>query len=141
MNKKIIAILIAVMLLIVSAVVITSCNKDDDATTTTNPATENTESADENTPDNTSDNTAENEAITEDDKSGSTTDDKTDEDEGTTGIESQPPVRVEQTSDKNEPETCKTCGKVVVSDSYKGDMLVGDYCDGMCDEWYGEMDF
>ena len=139
MNRKIIAIIIAVMLLIISAVIITSCNKDD--TTTTSPSTENVASTEENPSGDVTENTAENETKAETDNSESAKDDKIDKDESTTGIESQPPGRVEQTSDKNEPETCKTCGNIVVPDSYKGEMIIGEYCDGMCNEWYGEMDF
>lgn len=140
MNKKIIAIIITVLLLFVSAVAITSCNKDEDTTTTTNPTTEDVGSNDENVSDDTSEDIVENETKTDNDKSESTTDNKIDKDENTTGIESQPPVKVEQTSDKDEPETCKTCGNVVVPDSYKGDMIIGEYCDGMCDEWMGDFD-
>ena len=54
---------------------------------------------------------------------------------------------VEQSTDKNEPSTnnngnteiCEACGNPIVSDSYKGDMIVGDYCDGRCNQWYGDI--
>lgn len=133
MNKKIIAILVAVMLLIVSAFVITSCNKDDETPTTTNPTTENVESTDENVSDDVTDKNDNAENSTNKNDEPQSTETQTPE---TSTNKTEP-----STNDNSEPVTCETCGKVVVSDSYKGDMLVGDFCDGMCDEWYGEMDF
>lgn len=143
MNKKNIAIVLSIMLIFGAIMLISGCSKDNENTITPNEST--TEIANEDSSINETEGTAENETITEDDKSQSTTDSKVDKDESTTGIESQPPVNVEgttveHTSGKDEPVTCDVCGNLVVNDTGKGDLSVGNYCDGKCDEWFGEME-
>ncbi len=108
-------------------------DKNTDASTTVTPETEivNEDSSTEETED-----TAENETLT---------DNKVDKNESTTEIESQPSVNVEgttveHTSDKNEPVTCDVCGNLIVKDTGTGDLSVGNYCDGQCDEWFGELE-
>lgn len=136
MNKKYIAIITSLVLIFSSVLLISGCNKVDknnDASTTVTPETEiaNEDSSMEET-----EGTAESETIT---------DNKADKDESTTEIESQPPVNVEgttveHTSGKNEPVTCDVCGNLIVKDTGKGDLSVGNYCDGQCDEWFGELE-
>lgn len=139
MNKKYIAIIISLVLIFSSVLLISGCNKDDENTIVPNESTTvvpETEIANEDSSTEETEGTAENETIT---------DNKVDKDESTTEIESQPPVDIEETtvehtSGKNEPVTCDVCGNLVVKDTGKGDLSVGNYCDGRCDEWFGELE-
>lgn len=139
MNKKYIAIIISLVLIFSSVLLISGCNNDDENTTAPNGSTTvapETEIASEDSSMEKTEGTAENETIT---------DNKADKDESTTEIESQPPVNVEgttveHTSGKNEPVTCDVCGNLIVKDTGKGDLSVGNYCDGQCDEWFGELE-
>ena len=139
MNKKYIAIIISLVLIFSSVLLISGCNNDDENTTAPNGSTTvapETEIASEDSSMEKTEGTAENETIT---------DNKVDKNESTTEIESQPPVNVEgttveHTSGKNEPVTCDVCGNLIVKDTGKGDLSVGNYCDGQCDEWFGELE-
>ena len=139
MNKKYIAIIISLVLIFSSVLLISGCYNDDENTTAPNGSTTvapETEIASEDSSMEETEDTAENETIT---------DNKADKDESTTEIESQPPVNVEgttveHTSGKNEPVTCDVCGNLIVKDTGKGDLSVGNYCDGQCDEWFGELE-
>ncbi len=139
MNKKYIAIIISLVLIFSSVLLISGCNKKDDSTTASTTFTPETEIALEN---DSTESTTEDKTITESDKSELTTNGNEDE-EVTTELESQPTVKVEDTtvehtSGKNEPVTCDVCGNIIVKDTGKGDVSVGNYCDGQCDEWFGD---
>ena len=136
MNKKYIAIFVSLVLIFSSVLLISGCNKEDGNTDTSTTVTPETEIVNEDSSMEETEGTAENETIT---------DNKADKDESTTEIESQPPVNVEgttveHTSGKNEPVTCDVCGNLIVKDTGKGDLSVGNYCDGQCDEWFGELE-
>ena len=145
MNKKHLAAILSLVLVFSAVIMISGCNKDDEDTNVSNTGTPEKEIFNEDKSTKETEGTAENETVTEDDKSKATTDNKSNNDEVTTEIESQPPVKVddttvEHTSGKNEPVTCDVCGNLLIKDTGKGDVSVGNYCDGNCDEWYGEME-
>ncbi len=144
MNKRIIAFLVAVMLFIVTAIAITGCNKDKNEEVTTNPTTEEIQSnVEESTEENVSD------EIVNDDKGENKTEkpvgneSETDAKEPETQKNEPSTDKAEPTTSKNEPtskpkyETCEVCGGLIVSESDKDIPIVGKYCDGACDEWFG----
>ena len=126
MNKKLIAILVAALIFIVSAVVTINSNRDNDTNTATNPSTEDIQSTDDFVSDNVADKT---------DKVENSTN-KNDEPQSTESSTKNPDTLINDT----EPARCQTCDKIIVSDFYQGDMMIGDYCDGKCNEWLGDLE-
>ena len=114
---------------------ISGCNKDDENTIVPNESTtivpETEKKDDESSTENTEKETEKN---TESEKESENTS-KVDESE--TEGSTKP---VEKPTDKDEPVTCDVCGNLVVKDTGKGDLSVGNYCDGRCDEWFGELE-
>lgn len=134
MNKKYLSVILSVLLIFSIAFAISGCNKDD----TTILPNESTEKSDET------------EQMTDEvavDENESTTGEKEDEKEPDSTSkpeesETEAPANpTETTTDSNEPVTCETCGNIVVSESGSGDIAVGNFCDGKCDEWFGELEF
>ncbi len=37
-------------------------------------------------------------------------------------------------------EICENCGNYIVLDNYTGNTVVGDYCDGQCNQWNGDFE-
>ena len=135
MNKKYIAIIISLVLIFSAVMLISGCNKDDEGTILTNESTtivpETEQKDDELSTEKTEKETEKN---TESEKESENTS-KVDESE--TEGSTKP---VEKPTDKDEPVTCDVCGNLVVKDTGKGDLSVGNYCDGRCDEWFGELE-
>ena len=135
MNKKYIAIIISLVLIFSSVLLISGCNKDDENTIVPNESTtiipETEQKDDESSTEKTEKETEKN---TESEKESENTS-KVDESE--TEGSTKP---VEKPTDKDEPVTCDVCGNLVVKDTGKGDLSVGNYCDGRCDEWFGELE-
>lgn len=135
MNKKYIAIIISLVLIFSAVMLISGCNKNDEGTFLPNESTDvvpETEQKDDEL--STEKAEKETEKNTESEKESENTS-KVDESE--TEGSTKP---VEKPTDKDEPVTCDVCGNLVVKDTGKGDLSVGNYCDGRCDEWFGELE-
>lgn len=139
MKKKIIAIILAVILILGAIVLISGCSKDEGGETTTNPTFENVPSdkengnADEIVPENTD----KNEPVKPDENSGEKPSEQSKPSEGLTE------ENTSQATSPTKPDSsaiCDVCGGTIVSDKGNGEISVGNYCDGKCDEWFGELE-
>jgi cytoskeletal protein RodZ len=125
MNKKYISIILSVLLIFSIAFAIAGCNKDDatipsestDAIRETEQTTE--ESSIEET-----------ESVTDEKVTESTSQNDETETESSTNP-------TETTTENTKPAVCETCGGLIVDESDTNLPLVGNYCDGYCDEWIG----
>ncbi len=116
MNKKYIAIILSLVLIFGAVMLISGCNKDDEGATLPNEST---------------DAISETEQTTEE-PSVDATESTTKPEENQTVSSTKP---TETTTDNNEPATCDNCGGIIVDDSDTSHPLIGNYCDGYCDEW------
>lgn len=134
MNKKLLPVILALILILSVVFVISGCNKDEEVGYVPNESTDVTPETEKSTENSTeADKT---EATTADKEAESTKENKT-EAESTSKAEG---TTTEHTSGSNEPVTCDVCGYEIIKDTGKGDISVGKYCDGKCDEWYGEFE-
>ncbi len=131
MTKRIIAIILAIVLIFGAVAMISGCSKDDDTSATPSESTDMNNSSEEST----------DEPVTEEkeDISGEETENKAENDTESEENKTEP-TQTEKPTDADEPATCETCGKEILSDSYSGELTIGEYCDGKCDEWLGELE-
>ena len=130
MNKKYISAILSILLIFSIAFAIAGCNKDDTSVI----------------PNESTDAIGETEQTTEDasiEETESTTDEKVTEstsinDESQTEVSTKP---AETTTENTKSDICENCGGLIVDDSDTDLPLVGNYCDGKCDEWLGELEF
>ncbi len=140
MNKKYIAIILSLVLIFSAVMLISGCNKDDESTILPNESTDVVPETEQNSEESSIDETEsttdekETEKNTETEKESEST---SKPDENKTESSTNP---VEKPTDNDEPVTCDVCGNLVVKDTGKGDISVGNYCDGKCDEWFGELE-
>ena len=133
MNKKYISVIISILLIFSVTFSIAGCNKDD-----TNIPNESTDSIGEIEQTTEEPSIEETESTTDEQETEKATENTSKNDESKTEDSTNP---TETTTDSNEPVTCETCGNIVVNDSGSSDISVGNYCDGKCDEWFGELEF
>lgn len=131
MNKKYIAIIISLVLIFSSVLLISGCNKDGENTIVPNGSTtivpETEKKDDESSTEKTEKETEKNTEAEKESENTSKVDES--ETEGST-------KPVEKPTDKDEPVTCDNCGGIIADLSATGDTLIGNYCDGHCDEWF-----
>ncbi len=132
MKKKYLSVILSVLLVFSIVLAISGCNKDD-TTIIPNESTNEFDGTEQSTDDLSAN---ENESST--DENEKETNDTSKPDESETEVSTNP---TETTTDSNEPVTCETCGNIVVNESGSGDISIGNYCDGKCDEWFGELEF
>lgn len=132
MKKKYLSVILSVLLVFSIVLAISGCNKDD-TTIIPNESTNDFDGTEQSTDDLSAN---ENEGST--DENEKETNDTSKPDESETEVSTNP---TETTTDSNEPVTCETCGNIVVNESGSGDISIGNYCDGKCDEWFGELEF
>ena len=132
MKKKYLSVILSVLLVFSIVLAISGCNKDD----TTIIPNESTDKSDETEQSTDEFSANENEGST--DENEKETNDTSKPDESEAEVSTNP---TETTTDSNEPVTCETCGNIVVNESGSGDISIGNYCDGKCDEWFGELEF
>lgn len=129
MNKKIISIILSLIIVFGAVMIISGCNKDDENKPIINESTHTvvgTEQSTEEAPSNeTESNSGEQETENQPEKESETKETES--------------SQTEKPTDSDESVTCKTCGNIVLPDSYSGELKVGNYCDGKCDEWLGEI--
>ena len=132
MNKKLLSVILSVLLIFSVVLTISGCNKDD----TTIIPNESTDKSDETEQSTDEFSANENESSTDENEKETNGTSKPDESETEA-----PTNPTETTTDSNEPVTCETCGNIVVNEAGSGDISIGNYCDGKCDEWFGELEF
>ena len=132
MKKKYLSVILSVLLVFSIVLAISGCNKDD-TTIIPNESTNEFDGTEQSTDDLSAN---ENEGST--DENEKETNDTSKPDESEAEVSTNP---TETTTDSNEPVTCETCGNIVVNESGSGDISIGNYCDGKCDEWFGELEF
>lgn len=132
MKKKYLSVILSVLLVFSIVLAISGCNKDD-TTIIPNESTNEFDGTEQST-----DGLSANENESSTDVNEKETNDTSKPDESETEVSTNP---TETTTDSNEPVTCETCGNIVVNESGSGDISVGNYCDGKCDEWFGELEF
>ncbi len=134
MKKRIIAIILSVVLIFGAVATISGCNKDEDTGATPNESTDVNNNSEESTDESSTD---EQEDVSSEKETENDTENKTDAEADVTDATPSEPT---SPTDKNEPAKCKSCGKEILPDSYSGELVVGEYCDGKCDEWLGELE-
>ncbi len=134
MNKKYLSVILSILLIFSVVLAISGCNKDD-TTIIPNESTNEFDGTEKSTDELSAD---EEENATDEKETQKEVNDTSKLDESKTEV---PTIPTEKTTDSNEPVTCKTCGNIVVNESGSGDISVGNYCDGKCDEWFGELEF
>lgn len=134
MNKKYLAVILSTLLVFGIVFVISGCNKEDntDLQTESTDVIDNTEQNSEEPSADKSENSADTNGTEETEKESEST---SNVDEDKTEVSTSPS---DSTTESDEPETCKTCGNIVLSNSYSGNLAIGNYCDGRCDEWLGD---
>ncbi|MBQ8766261.1 MAG: hypothetical protein IJZ16_05595 [Clostridia bacterium] len=134
MNKKLLPVILALILILSVVFAISGCNKDEEVGYIPNELTDVTPETEESEEEPSVEKPSESESqISEketDKATESTTEKKTEPDESQT----------EKPTINDKPATCDICGGIIVDNSDTDLPLVGNYCDGKCDEWYGEFE-
>ena len=126
MNKKYISIILSVLLIFSVAFGIAGCNKDDN-TIIPNESTDAIGETEQTTEESSIEET---ESATDEKVTESTSQNDDPETETTTNP-------TETTTENTKPAVCETCGGLIVDESDTNLPLIGNYCDGYCDEWLG----
>lgn len=129
--KKNIAIILSLIIVFSAVMIISGCNKNDEnqpvINESTGAITEPDSSTESNSIQETESTSVENKNETE-----AETESATKETE---------PNHTEKPTNSDEPVTCDACGNIIASNSQSGDISIGNFCDGKCDEWLGEVEF
>ena len=133
MNKKLIAIILSLILIFGAVMLISGCNKDDD-TIIPNESTDAISETEHTTEEPSAE---EPESSTNEEKTEKPTESTSKPDESETESPTKPTeTTTKTTTDNDEPATCDSCGGIITDLSSTGDTLIGNYCDGNCDEWF-----
>lgn len=143
MKKRIIAIIVSVILIFGVVMLISGCNKEDENTPVMNESTdanvETEESTEEPSVEDKENTSGENE--TENTSSEKETEKRPEkESEATEAPTNKTENPTETITENKNSDICENCGGIIVDNSDKDLPLVGNYCDGMCDEWLGEIE-
>ena len=124
MNKKIIPIILSLVLIFGVIMMISGCNKDDNVMTdeSTNAIVETDPTTEESSIEETEGGTQETE-----------TENISENDESQTEASTNSAEKTETT----QPAVCEICGGLIVDESDTSVPVIGNYCDGYCDEWLG----
>ncbi len=142
---------ISVFLVVVSVLlVMTSCAKKENTETTTNPEVEDNQIIlDEDVTEESNENASDEDVQPSDSQNGSGNTTKpsgnqstikpsqenpsTTKPNNTNPTTTKPSTTKPTTTNKNEAGICSNCGGIITNDN--GNLSVGKYCDGKCDEW------
>ena len=129
MNRKYLSIILSIILILSVVFAISGCNKDDDSIipNESSDAISETEQGTEES------SVEEPESSTNEEKTEKPTESTSKPDELKTETPTNP---TETTTENDEPATCDNCGGIITDFSATGDTLIGNYCDGHCDEWF-----
>ena len=125
MNKKIISIILSLVLLFGIVMMISGCNKDDNTMT----PDESTNAIVETEPTTEESSAEETESVTQETSTESTS--KNNE------ITTEASTNSAETTETTQPAVCEICGGLIVDESDTSVPVIGNYCDGYCDEWLG----
>ncbi len=129
MNRKYLSIILSIILILSVVFAISGCNKDDDniiPNESSDAISETEQNAEESS-------VKEPESSANEEKTEKPTESTSKPDELKTETPTNP---TETTTDNDESVTCDNCGGIIADLSATGDTLIGNYCDGHCDEWF-----